>query len=35
MYVGRVGPLTLAAAISLRRLRTGRFRYAYEDVIIG
>jgi trk system potassium uptake protein TrkH len=35
MYVGRVGPLTLAAAISLRRLHTGRFRYAYEDVIIG
>jgi trk system potassium uptake protein TrkH len=36
MYVGRVGPLALAAAISLRRLgESGRFRYAYEDVVIG
>jgi trk system potassium uptake protein TrkH len=36
MYVGRVGPLTFAAAIALRRrTRRGEFRYAYEDVIIG
>jgi trk system potassium uptake protein TrkH len=36
MYMGRVGPLTVAAAISLRRETTGEeFRYAYEDVIIG
>ncbi len=36
MYVGRVGPLTFASAIALRRRRTsGEFRYAYEDVIIG
>lgn len=36
MYVGRVGPLTVAAAISLRRRPSGEsFRYAYEDVIIG
>lgn len=36
MYVGRVGPLTFASAIALRRPTTsGEFRYAYEDVIIG
>ena len=36
MFVGRVGPLTAAAALSRsRRLRAGRFRYAYEDVEIG
>ena len=36
MYVGRVGPLALAAAISLKGLGdSGRFRYAYEDVVIG
>ena len=36
MYIGRVGPLALAAAISLRSLRdSGRFRYAYEEVVIG
>ncbi|MEQ1857824.1 MAG: TrkH family potassium uptake protein [Longimicrobiales bacterium] len=36
MYVGRVGPLALAAAISLSRSSSDRdFRYAYEDVLIG
>jgi trk system potassium uptake protein len=36
MFVGRVGPLTLAAAIALgRRGRRGRFRFAYEDVVVG
>lgn len=36
MYVGRVGPLTFAAALALRGERTTReFRYAYEDVIVG
>ena len=36
MYLGRVGPLTFAAAIALRRRSPrGEFRYAYEDVIIG
>lgn len=36
MYMGRVGPLTMAAAISMRRELAGEeFRYAYEDVIIG
>ena len=36
MYVGRVGPLSVAAAISVEDLvRSKGFRYAYEDVIIG
>ena len=36
MYLGRVGPLTFAAAIALSRpTLAGEFRYAYEDVIIG
>jgi trk system potassium uptake protein len=35
MFVGRVGPLTFAAALVLHRLDMGRFRYAYEEVAIG
>jgi trk system potassium uptake protein TrkH len=36
MFLGRVGPLTFAAAIALRAsLPYGGFRYAYEDVVIG
>lgn len=36
MYLGRVGPLTFAAAISLdRRRHPTEFRYATEDVMIG
>lgn len=35
MFLGRVGPLTLAAALLLRRQSRAEFRYAYEDVVIG
>lgn len=36
MYVGRVGPLTFAAAIALHRTPLSRqMRYAHEDVVIG
>lgn len=35
MFLGRVGPLTLAAAFAIRRPRKSRFRYAYEDVVVG
>lgn len=36
MYLGRVGPLTFAAAITLSRpTPKGEFRYAYEDVVVG
>lgn len=35
MFFGRVGPLTLAAAIAIRQFGRSTFRYAYEDVVIG
>jgi trk system potassium uptake protein TrkH len=36
MYVGRVGPLALAAAIALHPVeKTPGLRYAHEDVVIG
>lgn len=36
MFVGRVGPLTFAAALVLRRDRSrAAFRHAYEDVTVG
>ncbi|MDQ7040112.1 MAG: TrkH family potassium uptake protein [Rhodothermus sp.] len=35
MFIGRVGPLTFAAALTMRRHRTPQFRYAYEDVVVG
>lgn len=34
MFLGRVGPLTLAAALA-RRAAATRFRYAYEEVMVG
>jgi trk system potassium uptake protein len=36
MFVGRVGPLTFAAALALAAYRgLGNYRYAYEDVVVG
>ncbi|MEX2141823.1 MAG: TrkH family potassium uptake protein [Pirellulales bacterium] len=35
MFFGRVGPLTLAAALTTRRPGERGFRYAYEDVVVG
>ena len=36
MFVGRVGPLTFTAALTLAaRRRRDRFHYAHEDVIVG
>lgn len=35
MVLGRVGPLTLATALVVRRPRNRHFRYAYEDVVVG
>ena len=36
MFVGRVGPLTFAAALARSRPAPGdAFRYAYEDVVVG
>jgi trk system potassium uptake protein TrkH len=34
MYLGRVGPLTFAAALARRKV-VHRYRYAYEEVAIG
>ena len=35
MFLGRVGLLTLAASLTVPRSPSGRFRYAYEDVVVG
>lgn len=35
MFVGRVGPLSLLAAIALANQSVSRFRYAREDVVVG
>jgi len=35
MFLGRVGPLAFAAAISIPERRLGRFRFAHEDVNVG
>ena len=35
MFIGRVGPLSFAAAVSRPIKASAQFRYAYEDVMIG
>ena len=35
MFLGRVGPLTLTAALVIGRKKRAHFRYAYEDVVVG
>lgn len=35
MFVGRVGPLALAAAMATRRVRAGTYRFAHSQVAIG
>lgn len=35
MFIGRVGPLSGAAALARRVNVAGKFRYAYEDVMVG
>lgn len=35
MFLGRVGPLTITAALTTRRVGTSGFRFAYEDVMVG
>jgi trk system potassium uptake protein TrkH len=35
MFLGRVGPLALAAALAVRARAAGKFRYAYEEVAVG
>lgn len=35
MFVGRVGPLSLAAVLRTQFAQRGDFRYAHEDVVVG
>ena len=35
MFIGRVGPLTAALALSSRRIKKGRYRYPEENILIG
>ncbi|QGJ72268.1 Trk system potassium uptake protein TrkH [Planctomycetales bacterium 10988] len=35
MFMGRIGPLSLAAVLKVRLAQRGSFRLAYEDVIVG
>jgi trk system potassium uptake protein TrkH len=36
MFVGRVGPLTFAAALAIAAEQRGTaYRYAYEDIVVG
>jgi trk system potassium uptake protein len=35
MFIGRTGPLAIAAALVVRLSRSGKFRLAYEDVLVG
>lgn len=35
MFIGRVGPLTAALALSYRRLKKGKYRYPEENILIG
>ncbi len=35
MFLGRVGPLTFAAALARERSGSEGFRFAYEDVVVG
>jgi trk system potassium uptake protein len=35
MFLGRVGPLTFAAALARNPAQPERFRYAYEGVVVG
>jgi trk system potassium uptake protein TrkH len=35
MFAGRTGPLSIAAALVIRRTGNGQYRHAYEDVTVG
>ena len=35
MFFGRVGLLTLAASLTIQPSHSARFRYSYEDVVVG
>ncbi|WP_068268604.1 TrkH family potassium uptake protein [Caviibacter abscessus] len=35
MFIGRIGPLTVLLAISKKKLKTGKYKYPEETVLIG
>jgi trk system potassium uptake protein len=35
MFAGRVGPIAIATALTVRLASKSRYRYAYEDVVVG
>ena len=35
MFLGRTGPLSIATALTVRLSQRGKYRLAYEDVIVG
>ena len=35
MFVGRVGPLTIALALSKSKIKKGHYTYPYENILIG
>ncbi len=35
MLLGRTGPLSIATALTVRLSRSGKYRLAYEDVVVG
>lgn len=35
MFLGRIGPLTIASALTMRRTGERGFRFAYEEVMVG
>ena len=35
MFVGRVGPLTIVSALSLKKIKSGKYKYPEENILIG
>ena len=35
MFIGRVGPLTIVSALSLKKIKSGKYKYPEENILIG
>ena len=35
MFIGRVGPLTIVSALSLKKINSGKYKYPEENILIG
>ena len=35
MFIGRVGPLTIVSALSLKKIKSGKHKYPEENILIG